>query len=422
MIFTYITFSFFVFLIIYALIKRSWGVSVYLIIIYAISAYFSIKIVNQYSDYRNLLPNNSFDMIIPTILYCSMLFLTFQSYFKPRPNILGFTNLNEQRRFIRVGYTISIILIIGIVLVLPKLQFAINYGVGSLRNDLTHGDVSFNETGITSVGTTILLYLGNLCYPLLLMFFYSLIHIRGKVTFKLLLLIGSFSEVVLGVFVGGRTNIIYYALFLIFSIVVFFQYMSRKVKKITIITAAVLGLIIFAYVIAVSIGRFSTRSQGLNYYYETYAGQSYVYFCNFIYNDHWHPYSLQRIFPMISYFILGRLEINDYRALIFHHTRLNIGCFYTFLGDIFVDIGIFGLIIFVLAFRKITSKVILGDEYNISKILYLGLTYTIPLFGVFYYYPWQKYVTFCFFLTVIIAKYINGNLNFKKKRIFSIKI
>ena len=132
---------------------------------------------------------------------------------------------------------------------------------------------------------------------------------------------------------------------------------------------------------------------------------------------HWHPYSLRRIFPFTSDLLLGQLDLLDYRNLILYNTGLGIGTFVTFLGDIFIDIGIIGLVIYVFLYHYLAKRIVIGDNYNISNIMCLGMVYIIPLHGLFYYSAYQSKVTFCMVLTFILAKYINGNIviNFKSR-------
>lgn len=82
----------------------------------------------------------------------------------------------------------------------------------------------------------------------------------------------------------------------------------------------------------------------------------------------------------------------------------------TLLGDLFVDVGIVGMLIYLFSFYGISKKITYGESYDIKKLLYLGIVYQIPLLGVFYYSAYLKYVTFCFILSIIVAKYIKGEI------------
>ena len=408
----YIVLLFFIVLIIQGLRKKLWGVSVYLIGVYTVSLIFSILYTSQYNEFSRYE-----EAIIPSILYCVLLYICIKPFNRYTPEIVGFKNNNQLHRFIAVGYSLGIILTISIILVIPQIRFVFDYGVGDIRNDIQQGVVSIGVSGISSIGYRLLYYFGNMAYPLLLMFFYSIIFIEKRVVFKVLLLIGSLSQVVMGFFVGGRTNIIYYALFFGFSFVLFFKLIPRK-RKIYIISISggILAAVIM-YISIVSAGRFQGAKEGVDFYNLRYSALPYLNFCKFFEEMHWHPYSLRRIFPFTSDLLLGQLDLLDYRNLILYNTGLGIGTFVTFLGDIFIDIGIIGLVIYVFLYHYLAKRIVIGDNYNISNIMCLGMVYIIPLHGLFYYSAYQSKVTFCMVLTFILAKYINGNIviNFKSR-------
>ena len=401
----YLVLCFFIVLIIHGLRKKLWGVSVYLIVVYTVSLVFSVLYTSQYNEFDRYK-----DAIIPSILYCVLLFICIKPFFRNKPDIIGFKDSHELKRFIGVGYFFGILLTVSIILVIPQIRFIFNYGVGNIRNDIQQGVVSIGVSGISSIGYRLLLYFGNMAYPLLLMFFYSLVFIEKRVLFKALLLIGSLSQVVMGLFVGGRTNIVYYALSFGFSLILFFKLIPRKRKIYILSISGGIFAAVIIYLSIVSAGRFQGAKEGVDFYNLRYAAIPYLNFCKFFEEMHWHPYSLRRIFPFSLDLFLGQFDLLKYRNTIFTNSGMNIGTFVTFLGDLFIDIGFIGLVIYVLLYYFITKKTVKGNSYNISNIMCLGIVYIIPLHGLFYYSAYQSQVTFCMMLTFILAKYINGNI------------
>ena len=93
--------------------------------------------------------------------------------------------------------------------------------------------------------------------------------------------------------------------------------------------------------------------------------------------------------PVSHYFVIDPgWTLKNYRAQIMSQTGMNIGVFYTFLGDLMVDLSKVGMTIFVLLFAGISTFLSRQEEDNsipIYRMLLVQLLILIPLQGLFYY-------------------------------------
>lgn len=401
----YLVFCFFMILFLIARAKQ-YTIASYLIGVYTFSVFFSIILYHSSSA-----PEYQYANFIPSMLFCVFLLFYFIPFFKKEFIIESSDNRIFLRRFEIVGKGLSLILIIGCIFLLTKIKEAIAYGLVDTRIAMYKDENVFTSYNIIEhIGHSILKWLGGLCYTVLIMFFYAYSFIRKQYLLKVLLLISSLSAIYLGLLVGGRTNLMYWMLTFIFCLVLFWPNLSAKKKRqITMVSLVTLALL-FAYLIFISIGRAAAAHGGeTESFLLTYAGQSYLNFCYFYENLNFHHYTGYRIFPLTSSLLFGSFDLNEYRDLIMFKSGMNIGIFYTFLGDIFVDTGLIGMFLYSVIYYIIVKKVMKRKFFTLSDLLILGILYQIPLHGLFYYSFWKTESSACIILTIIIAKYLQTN-------------
>lgn len=398
---TYYVFIFFLLIILYALLRKMWMAGIYIVAMYALSAFGSIFLLQEDSSFKE-------PTLFPTILYCSLLFITFLPFLRKRPGIYGFRSNLEQKRFLIAGYALSIPVIIAMIYILPKIFTVVDYGLVETRTAIYHGDsVAAEEQGIIGkIFYLFLGYFGGLWYIYIIWFFYSLVFIPRKFIFKTLLIIASLSQVELGLTLGGRTNAIYWLQSFLFTLIFFYSYLNKRTKKIVITASVVTMSVVFVYVAFVTIQRSLLREGGTSGFLLEYVGQPYLYFCEFFDNMEWHPYTLERIFPFSSYLLKTGFNLEDFRFLIESHTGLDIGIFYTFMGDIFVDLGMLGVISFVLIYYVFARRVLSTESFGIKNLCYVAVVYALPLHGLFYYSFWKS-GDFVVVAAILLGKYIS---------------
>jgi hypothetical protein len=121
-----------------------------------------------------------------------------------------------------------------------------------------------------------------------------------------------------------------------------------------------------------------------------YSGQSFVNFNYFFCEYSAKGIRLDRIFPLTNYFIWHPgWNLADYRDLIWSDSGLNIGVFFTFLGDLLIDLGHTGMVIYVLLFSIVSTLVCRSANEDgtirLSRLFIILVLFLIPLQGIFYY-------------------------------------
>ena len=374
----YATIVYFAILLVIVFVKKYWVGAVYLILAYLLMLFFSIGWLEENPGvYRPTL--------IPSIVFCSMILLYFLPFFKigKTLQLADFKDRAQKDRFIKIGYTISIILIIMMILVAPAITNAFEIGIEDVRSAMYVGESEVFSSSITEgLGRYTLKWIANLSYPMLIMFFYSTCFLRGHILLKVLLFISSLSRVFFTMSIGSRSSVIYYLLFFIVCLILFYPYLNRKTKALTFSLASVFLTLIIGYFIFVSFAR--TELTG-NSYLLGYAGQAYTHFCDYYDNMNWHAYTLRRVLPLSSYFLEGKWSLADYDILVLNKTGMQLGLFSTMMGTILIDLGVFGLLVYSLIYNRIASYVMKPKSFDITQLLLLGIIIQVPLHGIFYY-------------------------------------
>ncbi len=404
---TYIVFVFFLLIILYGVNHEQWMAGLFIVIVYALSAFFSILLLKVDSTFHD-------PAAFPTIVYCSLLFFTFKPFLRKAPTIDGFCSTHERRRFINIGYALSISVVLGMVLILPRIGNVMDYGLVETRTDMYHGELedNSNDSFLVRIGFLLVGYFGGIWYLYLTMFFFALVFLPGKHLLKTLLILASLSQVEVGLTVGGRTNAIYWLLSFLFTLLLFHSYLNRKTKKIAISASVVFLSIVLGYVAYITIARSGYHEGGTQGFLFEYIGESYLYFCEFFDRIEWHPYTLERVFPFISHVIGTGFNLGGYRALIEQHTGMDIGIFYTFMGDIFVDIGLLGLLLFIFVYYRVSNYIMRPHVFHFKDLCYLSIVYVVPLHGLFYYSLWRS-GDFCVLFILLIAMYVTRGVKLR---------
>jgi oligosaccharide repeat unit polymerase len=353
------------------------------------------------------------------IYYCGMLTMFFAPFLTNRHTKIEKTSLPNLKLFNLISYFFIIINITAIVLTLNYTVFILSHDAGAFKTDskllMRLGyNIGFFET----IGISIFQYFSDFYIVNLIFFFYSITYLKKNLIFNSLLLISSMSTIVNGLSVGGRTQMIYWILVFI-SIYLFFKnQMSQSTKRFVSKTFFVLLSIFSVYFIGITISRFSGAYSSATNYHELisiaeYSGQSFLRFNEFFTSFHYDDYTLARIFPILhDIFSSSKFDLSKYRQML----PMNIGIFYTFLGDLFVDVGVMGTIIYLIVYRSmfsLTQKKYKNNTIRFHKVLLLFMFYQIPLNGLFYYSLWNKLATISVIGTIIFSLIFKIAKNYK---------
>lgn len=220
-------------------------------------------------------------------------------------------------------------------------------------------------------------------------FFYNVCFRKKAWWWNGALIFASLTCPIAGIQVADRTEFVFYGIMALFCVILFYHFFSKKLKRrmaMVCVPIAVLGVV---YVTAVSASRFDEDS-GTSPMERNiqYTGQAYINFCYFY--EHAQPdfVSAERESPMFHHFFLHRDSNPERRAQRMSEYGFFISVFASFAGDIMLDIGIAGMLFWVLCYFLLAMAIIRRnhrEEFDLSEILAIFMLSVIPLFGIFYY-------------------------------------
>lgn len=391
-----------------SIIKRKWVASTLLFGVYAFSLLFGIVRCMSGNGYMGL-------SIFGTITFCFLIYLMIKPFCIRKPEFVF--NQNDKhfnKRFTRVGYAIGGILSLGNFLILPIIVLvSATVGLDTIRNSMYNGEYVFADAvGRTEqIGMYIMWGLHYLSYTSLALFFFAITFVEGKKLMKFLLIWGSLLTIFQGMIVAGRTNMTYWLFFALFLTCVFSPYWKKGTKRFFVLFSSVLIVAFASYFLAVSGDRFEDYEGGTEGGLVEYIGQPFQNYCEFFDKFDYNHFTLRRLFPLTSTLFYGELDLGEYRYEIEQLTssHMFIGVFYTLLGDLIVDIGRIGMIVYVLIYNFVAGKVTRKRKMTVSDFLPICLLYQIPLFGLFYYSFWRYQASAYFIITFLVAWYLKPN-------------
>lgn len=370
---------------------KHFGAEAWMAFLYGISALASIPVFYQDLIGMNYGTTLRTIGLVPTVLYCTLLTLT----------ILPFSNMNAEKiktiecpkpwLFKTVSWILIFTFFCTVLVYLGDIRkiFAIG-DLKMVRDMVYHNEsVAAKITGIRyilALPDTLFSALGMVAIPF---FLYSLCFCHNKWWFNGLLLLASTTAIVKSILIAGRTQTIYW-IFTFVACYLFFSPMMKASHKHAIrILFTTLFSIVLLFFAAITAARYSNVAQYAVQMLLLYIGEPFVEFCYFWDFFQSPDISFQRLLPFTHQFILGKdIDLSLYRAHVTAKSGLFIGVFFTFLGDLLIDIGRFGMMVYVILYH-ITTRLLLRRKdpqvMPFHQILLWLMLILLPLEGLFYY-------------------------------------
>lgn len=390
-----VPFIYFTLLAIY-LVRKNGGVdiSAFLVMIYAFSALMSI-LLDVYNVYEI---NGVYEKIaispVATFTYCALITLAVIPFRKIRS--LDLREIDIQKGWIidLLSWVLIFTFFITIFNTFTHLDTILQSDLKDVRDEVYSNTEQVKLTGIQWLLALPETLFSQFSPIAILLYFANVANNRKSTLFNWLLLLSSLTPVVKAVLIAGRTQPIYWFLSFMALYIFFRPLMDRRQRRKALMPFAVFGGIVGLFIAAVTLARFSmvdvADDTGTFDSLLAYSGQSFVNFNYFFTQYTARSIHLDRIFPLTNYFIWHPgWNLEDYRDLIWSDSGLNIGVFFTFLGDLLIDLGHFGMIIYVVLFYLLTTLVCRSANNDgticLSRLLIVLMLFLIPLQGIFYY-------------------------------------
>ncbi len=369
---------------------KAFDIAVCLASVYAVSGFFSILI-----DVFNLWGGGGCcDEIsigfIPVFSYCILITITILPFYNFRSASIQNIELTNIRLFKIVSYFFILIFVSTVLFtfstIIEMFQDEDFLAVRSLHYEGYNIIEDLSSKSLTMYFLNFFPYFfGFLSYVALLFYFYSIAYMNNKRWFNILLFLSSFSRVIYSMLTLDRTQIVYWILLFVILYSLFHKQINKKVLLAPIVI--ILSLIL-VYFLLITIARFGEKDSGALGGIIQYAGQPFLNFTYFFDHliDH-KPYFF-RLFPLYNRYLGDNLTLDEYRDMVTASQGFYVSVFSTFLGDIMIDIGHVGMIIYVILFY-VLCRILLHrkslETIHFSQLLLLLMLICNPLHGVFYY-------------------------------------
>ena len=213
-----------------------------------------------------------------------------------------------------------------------------------------------------------------------------LAHFDKKLNLSLLF-ISSFSQVVFFSSQAGRTGIVRWLGCFLFNFILFKKYLSHRVKRQIIYCFVVVGTIVIAVIIIITVARFRQTNPIVAIL--DYLGQgitNFDYFYNSNYQDfHYGMYLFPLYYRVVNISGLFPTDLWTIYEGIMYSDPANWYKFASLLRELWYDFGRYGTIIAALFYVFLVRRVIKSFKYQIKmrNVILFYYLFSVPLYGVF---------------------------------------
>lgn len=398
------------------------NISAFLALIYAFSAFNSIlvDIFNVY-NIHGVCAKQSID-IMAIFFYCGLLTLSILPfrYIHTSAN----TKINVQKRWV-IDLMSWILIFTFIITTYHQLKNSDSNMFMNLKEVRDQVYIEEDKPKVTTLQWLLELpaaLFAQFSPIAILIYFINIIHHKKSLYFNLLLLMSSLTPIVQAINIAGRTQPTYWVLSYTMLYIFLRPMMDRKMRRKSLLPLWIVGTVILSFIILVSIARFRVSNvleDGALYKsLLAYTGESFINFNDYFVNYSARDIHLDRIFPLTNYFIVHPgWQLNDYRDMIWCASGRNIGVFFTFLGDLMIDLGRKGMVVYVTLFVILSNTLCKHAFHNnyisLSRILIILMLVLVPLQGVFYYSFYKVDVGFYIVGTIFLSFILKNKFIFK---------
>ena len=390
-----VPFIYFMILAVY-LIRKNKGIDIcaFIIMIYAFSALMSILLdifgVYEIDGVYEKIPISP----IATVAYCALITLAVIPFRKIRSLDLQEIDIQKNWLVDFLSWLLIFTFFITIFNTFTHLDTILQSDLKEVRDEVYSNTKQVKVTGIQWLLALPETLFSQFSPIAILLYFVNIATNKKSTLFNWLLLLSSLTPVVTAILIAGRTQPIYWFLSFMALYILFRPMMGQQQRRKSLMPFAVFGGVVGLYVAAVTVARFAMADiaddTGTFDSLLAYSGQSFVNFNYFFREYSAHGIHLDRIFPITNYFIWHPgWKLEDYRDMIWSESGLDIGVFFTFLGDLMIDLGHFGMVAYVLVFYLVCTYVCRSANnkgtITLSRLLVILLLFLIPLQGIFYY-------------------------------------
>ena len=239
-------------------------------------------------------------------------------------------------------------------------------------------------------GQPIYMYLINMligCWSLALcLWFYHMIFCPKGVVLNVLLLLSSLGGIFNAFVTAGRAAIVYW-LFVFFLYFFFFnKFMPLRQRRRIMLASLLFGGVVLVIFLIITFSRFDSTDSGTLHSLVGYAGQMYNNFCSVYEVRGLFGFTTERVFPLTNKYLFGgSFDLLAFYDRIYSQTGVSVNCFTTIFGGLVINIGLGGMVCFMLAYNLIFYKLFktFDAAIGIHHLIILSVAVLIPAKGMF---------------------------------------
>ncbi len=248
--------------------------------------------------------------------------------------------------------------------------------------------------------------------------FFNQLFFPKKRVLNILLLVLSLSSIIQGLVGGGRGAALWWVITFVIYFIIFRSQLSGVIKKKIYIVFLSLGLILIILFSFITISRFGNSSTTENvawYSIVGYAGQMLNNFNIALEQGNIFHVFPNRVFPLYNLLVNGHIYINsDYYDILESIYYLQANVFMTLFGNLLLDVGLVGLLLFMFIYLFIANKLIRdNNSIDFSQCILLVVLLCIPIRGLFGW-PFAGHISSMYIL-LSIGLYVVFKYTFKIK-------
>lgn len=315
------------------------------------------------------------------------------------------------------AYLILVLCFMSIAHSIAKLEIAFSFADLSEARRLHNKRELFENTGNQGIFDYFASFGHHFSFFAVLLFFLYVVYFPHYKKLIALLFVASLAIVLNNLSIMGRDGIVRWLFFFGFWFFFFKNSLSEKFIRRIIRGTAIISIPLISVFGAITIARFSGRSQDILFYLLDYLGEPVIMFAynfeTFFEGSFWGRLNFPVFFEATE-----RVSMNNLNETIYAAHSLN--TFPTFVGNFYMDFGFIGTLLLALGFKIFTLIYFnfSADKYQFSKIIFFAICIQIILLGVFYFMFYSPTVFKSLLLVFILSLFIQIKWG-SKKYVFS---
>lgn len=397
--------------------KRSTLILLYIIAIWAFSAFLGI-FYPQTEVYREGMFELSF-MPFLFLFICFVISLYPLINQRYEINYVYYGNIKYLNIF---SWFIIIISFFPFIELLYRLFSLVSSGqflyLGAIYKDVAEGkEESLVQLSLTS--TRLATLVKSFKVLSVILFFYYLQKEKINKILVFGLLISSFTPSLFTLSIGGKTNLIYYLLYIVGMYLFLKQSLAPKNKKMIKKIIVSIILIITLLTVVLSIGRYVIGTNDNNTDYKMflfqYSAESMYNFNENVFHTNKYLDGYYTSLPLFQDLGLTDITIAERRDYFSSKVTFPVQLFYTFIGMFYADFGLLGCISILIILSFTFNKIKKGYQITLPRLVLLSTYLYMLIQGLFYYCYSTSYapiyanLIFYFIASMLNRK--NGNRN-----------